>query len=97
MITKQMVENAYDDGVIELDISPNGDGTVCRIGEYWFYFGGMTAEDYADPREYERDITKETIIEEIFETLDDSLRWDSEDEYWYYYRYLKEKGYDNYE
>ena len=31
---------------------PNmGYGTVCKIGDYWFYFGGITAEEM-EPDEY---------------------------------------------
>ena len=98
MITKQMVKDAYDKGVIELDVSPNGDGIVAKIDEGWFYFGGLTAEEYTDPREYEHDIPKETIVDDIYETLDGFGEWEELcDEYGYYEEVFKERGINDYE
>ena len=43
-ITRKMIERAYEEGFIKIIDSPHDDGAVCKIGEYWFYFGGETAE-----------------------------------------------------
>lgn len=59
-------------------------GTICRIGDGWFYFGGLTAEEM-NPDEYLANVPMEDIAREIYETLnefshDEELR----DEYEYY-------------
>ena len=95
MITKSMVGQGYDKGVVKLNISPHNDGIVCRIGDYWFYFGGLTAEEYDDVEKYKKDIPRDTIIDEIFEVLNDfDFRHTEEfmDEYNYYEAILKESG-----
>lgn len=80
------VLDGLDAGVIRLVVDPNMDeGTVCEIGDSWFYFGGMTAEEMT-PEEYLRDIPKADIAREITETLqgfENERDWDSE---WDYYR-----------
>lgn len=98
MITKEMVENGYKSGVIRLDVSPNEDGIVCFIGDIWFFFGGMTAEEFKSVEDYQRDIPRESIIDDIFNALE-SFREDGEagheefaDEYAYYDSYLREHG-----
>ncbi|MCM1236683.1 MAG: hypothetical protein NC489_41935 [Ruminococcus flavefaciens] len=91
MITRNDVEKGYKDGAVRLIESPHGDGTVCRIGENWFYFGGLTAEEHS-PKEYEKYVPKEDIIQEIYDTLDD-MRSDEDtfgDEYRYYEAVLAE-------
>ena len=95
MITKTMIGKSYDNAVIKLDISPNNDGVVCVIGEYWFYFGGRTTEEYDDIEAYKQDIHRDVIIDEIYDTLD-GFRKDEAfaDEYAYYEAILREAGYD---
>lgn len=39
-ITRKMIEKAYEEGLIKIIDSPHDDGAICKIGEYWFYFGG---------------------------------------------------------
>lgn len=45
MVTKEILKQGIDKGIVKFVPNPNLDtGMVCQIGEYWFYFGGMTAE-----------------------------------------------------
>jgi len=84
-ITLQDVEQGYKNGMIHLIDSPHKDGAVCEIGEYWFYFGGMTAEE-CTAKEYRENIPEEDIISEIFTVLEDMRRHpeEFENEYRYY-------------
>ncbi len=93
MITKTMVGKGYDDGVVKLDISPNADGIICVIGEYFFYFGGLTTDEYDDVEDYKRDISRDVIIDEIYDTLDEFRKDEAFlDEYGYYEAILREAG-----
>ena len=43
-ITKEDIANGITDGIVRFIVDPNmEEGTVCEIGENWFYFGGQTA------------------------------------------------------
>jgi len=90
-ISKDMIRDGIKRGIIRFVKDPNIDsGTVCKIGEYWFYFGGLTAEEET-PEEYVRNVPEEDIVSEIYDTLesfrqDDGLR----DEYLYYVTFLRE-------
>lgn len=92
MITKEILTRGYKDGVVKLEESPNEDGVVCRIGEYWFYFGGSEAEECMTVEEYNASIPTETIIDEIYQVLDDFANCCEiyGDEYNYYEAYLNE-------
>lgn len=93
MITKEVIKKGIEEGWILFIKCPNfGAGTVCKIGENWFYFGGTTAEEL-DPEEYLEQISVDDIVNEIFDVMED-FRTDSffEDEYAYYEAYLREKG-----
>ena len=93
MITKNMVKEGYNKGVIKLILSPYHDGIVCEIGEHWFYFGGLTAEQYDDVDEYKSVILESDIINDIYEILNVFSRCgDFIDEYIYFEHYLKEHG-----
>lgn len=86
MITANQIKTGINQGVIQFDIDPNmGSGTVCRIGDSWFYFGGETAESL-NPQEYLNNIPMEDIVQEIWETLDDFSKSGEcfIDEYHYY-------------
>ena len=100
MITKAMVERGYDAEIIRIVNSPLGDGAVCAIGDNWFYFGGITAEECRTAVEYIKMVPRKDIVCEIFEVLED-FRKDRnvfEDEYRYYEYYLEENGiHDQYE
>lgn len=89
IITKNMVIEGYNQGLIKLILSPNGDGITCQIGDNWFYFGGITAEDYNDIEAYKKAIPALDIVKEIYITLKE-FEEIYEDEYLYYYYYLKE-------
>lgn len=90
-ITKQMISDGIDKNIIQFIIDPNmGAGTVCSIGEYWFYFGGLTAEEL-NPAQYIADVPKEDIVNGIYDVLKDFKNDpDSETEFAYYYAFLKE-------
>ena len=52
MITEDMVRSGVREHLITFIVDPNmGSGTVCSIGDSWFYFGGQEAEDAA-PEEF---------------------------------------------
>lgn len=70
-----------------------GSGTVCSIGDNWFYFGGLTAEELS-PEEYLKEVPKQDIVDEIFTVLEDFKKYEAEfgDEYRYYDAVLAEAG-----
>ena len=90
-ITKDMVADGYKQGLIRLATLEYAAGIVCVIGDNWFYFGGTTAEEMT-VEEYKKAIPEDTIISEIYETLEDFKDdFDTfDDEYMYYYYYLLE-------
>lgn len=54
MITKEKISAGLKERLVTLEVDPNmGSGTVCRIGDWWFYFGGETAEEM-NPDEFLR-------------------------------------------
>ena len=73
LFTKDLIEKGFKQGLINLILSPNGDGIACKIGNgtvsNWFYFGGLTAEEYDSVEQYQKDIPEETIVQEIIEVL----------------------------
>ena len=92
MISIDMLARGYDAGFVRIIDSPLGDGAVCAIGENWFYFGGMTAEEYT-AAEYIKVVPKAEILREIFSVLEDFRKeaGDFGDEYMYYDSYLSER------
>lgn len=85
MITKHKILSGINEHLVSFVVDPNMEyGTVCQIGDSWFYFGGVTAEEMS-PEEYLSNIPIEDIVQEIFDVLDD-FRKDEElkDEYDYY-------------
>jgi len=86
-ITEEMIREGYAKGVITLGIDPNMEqGTVAAIGDYWFYFGGLEADEL-NPDEYAASLSEEEIAHAIFESIDE-LSTESPDEYRYYYSIL---------
>ena len=84
MITKETIKAGFHEDVVQLITDPNMEsGTVCQIGELWFYFGGETAEDMT-PEEYMKCVPVDAIVDEIFEALTSLKEDGSEDEYEYY-------------
>ncbi len=85
MITKNLIRDGIRAKLVQFVVDPNLEsGTVCQIGDSWFYFGGLTAEELS-PDEYVAEVPEDDIVNEIFEVLDD-FRKDKElkDEYDYY-------------
>ena len=73
-------------------VDPNAEsGTVCQIGDNWFYFGGLTAEELS-PEEYIKNVPEADIVREIYEVLEDFRKSESDlsDEYQYYDAVLSE-------
>lgn len=92
MITKEKIKIGLKNGTIRIVESPNEDGTVCQIGENWFYFGGQTAEEMS-PEEYLKNVPHEDIIREIYDVLEEFLKDKSfVDEYLYYDAVLEEQS-----
>ena len=92
MITLEQITAGMEHGDIAVVDSPNGDGAVCQIGEYTFYFGGQEAEDMT-ATEYLANVPKDEITKEILGTLED-FRHDPgfADEYGYYEAFLNERA-----
>ena len=72
MITQRMILEGYRNGIVRLIDSPNRDGTVCQIGDEWFYFGGEAAEGVT-PEEYKKAVPEDGIVDEIYFVLKDFL------------------------
>ena len=69
-ITKEDIANGITDGIVRFIVDPNmEEGTVCEIGENWFYFGGQTAEE-ENPDDYLAHTPMSDIVREIFEALE---------------------------
>ena len=84
MITKEKIKAGLHEGDVRLITDPNMEsGTVCQIGELWFYFGGETAEDMT-PEEYMKCVPVDDIADEIFEAVVSFKDSCFEDEYEYY-------------
>lgn len=89
MITKKDISSAYRRGIIRLDVDPNMEhGTVARIGDNWFYFGGITADEM-NPEAYKINVLENDIICEIFDVIEE-FKTENPDEYAYYDAVLKE-------
>lgn len=91
MITRQMIANALQAGVIRIVDSPYDDGAVCQIGNLWFYFGGQTAEEES-AASYVQHIPQEDIVREIYEVLEDFRKEEDPTEYQYYESILWANG-----
>ena len=86
-ITPEMIRRGIDDDIVRFIIDPNAEsGTVCGIGNHWFYFGGLTAETY-DPDDY----LKVTDVDDNIASIIDALECLNHDEFMYYYYTLVEQ------
>lgn len=91
----KLVRSGLANGLVRLITDPNMErGTVCSIGELWFYFGGLTAEEMS-PEEYRKNIPIEDISREIVETLEDFANDESFAEEYSYYLSILKGGFDN--
>lgn len=69
VITKQMIANGIQDNKVLFVTDPNLDsGTVCKIGDLWFYFGGQEAEEQ-EPVEYLCNTGLDDVVNEVYDTL----------------------------
>ena len=50
MITEDMIREGYSAGIVRVIDSPHGDGAVCQIGDYWFYF--WNSQDFSPAEEF---------------------------------------------
>lgn len=92
-ITKKMIREGYNKGVIKLITNEDADGVVCQIGDNWFFFGGLEAELYNDAKQYAEDMRENEILRDIYEVLQEFKNLeDFYDEYLYYYFILVENG-----
>lgn len=61
-ITKEMLKSGIKAKLVTFAEDPNADhGTVCRIGDGWFYFGGTEAEMYS-PRSIQRMFRRKELL-----------------------------------
>lgn len=92
MITQKMIRTGIANGTIMFAPDPNANnsGTVCKIGEYWFYFGGHLAEQL-DPSDFLEVTRMRDNITDIFNVLE-SFKTDSPTEYAYYEAVLNEQN-----
>lgn len=91
MITKAMIEKGLEKGVVKLITDPNLEsGTVCKIGDYWFYFAKQNCESL-DPEHFFSSVPQKTAVNWILETLNEFQKDpdDYETEYHYYECILK--------
>lgn len=90
-ISRETIKNGLANGVIQLILDPIMEsGTVCKIGDGWFYFGGITAEDMY-PDEFIRGMQEDDVIDDIYKVLNDFRAGDVFlDEYEYYRTFLEE-------
>ena len=92
MITEDMVREGIRNGSVRFVKDSNMEhGTVCQIGEDWFYFGCLKAEEL-DPDEYITEMPEDDVAALVFDALE-QIRNDGafDDEYAYYEAYLTER------
>ena len=93
VITKEMIKSGIKAKLVVFAEDPNADhGTVCRIGNSWFYFGGTEGERYS-PEEFIKNVPVEDVVDEIFDVLESFRKEGKEDidfrdEYDYYWHIL---------
>ncbi len=85
MITRKLIKDGIKTKLSQFVVDPNMEsGTVCQIGDSWFYFGGLTAEEL-NPEEYTSCIPEDDFVSDIFDTLDYFCKVEElKDEYEYY-------------
>lgn len=98
-ISKEMLREGLGDmdshgkllntGTIRFVTDQMAEGTVAKIGEYWFYFSDHIAAS-STPDQYILNTKVETIVEELYCALEDLASEVNIDEYMYYYYTLLE-------
>lgn len=80
-------------GAIRFETNPQAEGTVAKIGDYWFYFSDpVAAED--TPDKYIATVSVDTMVLELSEALEELASDVSVEEYMYYYYALREASGD---
>ena len=89
-ITTADIKHGIELGIIRFTADPNdaSTGTVCTIGDNWFYFGGLTAEETL-PEDYIDMVGIDDAVREVKETLDE-IKMEDFDEYLYYFAFINE-------
>ena len=93
MITEDMVREGIRNGSVRFVKDPNMEhGTVCQIGDDWFYFGCLKAAEL-DHDEYVKAMPEADVVGLICNALDEFRKSGEtfEDEYAYYEAYLNEQ------
>lgn len=91
MITREQIRVGIEQGVVRFIVDPNMEhGTVCEIGEHWFYFGGETAEA-ENPVELLKNADISEVVNSVVEALKGIEQLDDY-EYGYYEAVLKENA-----
>lgn len=92
MITKEMIREGYEKGIVKLIMTPNGNSVVCQIGKNWFYFCSSAGYNVDTVEKYKSIVSKEEIIDEIYESLSEFPEMiGMANEYTYYEAYLREQ------
>ena len=90
MITRELITQGINKGFVRFIPDSNlNTGTVCQIGESWFYFGGTDAESEM-PGDFLNNSDKKEIVNSIYDTLEEFRKYENQDEYAYYDAYLNE-------
>ena len=83
-IYNESAKHAYDIGKLRFILSPNDlKETVCKIGDNWFYFGGMDAENRS-PSEYLSKVGFNKAIDEVCDYLNYHHKKMDHEEFDYY-------------
>lgn len=95
-ISAEVVRKGIDAGVVEFVVDPNMEfGTVAKIGDGWFYFGGLTAEE-ENPEEFLKNCDLDEVARDVAEVLR-NFETESPDERDYYEACLREALGDEFE
>ena len=90
MITKDEIKLGVKSGVVQFITDPNMEsGTVCKIGDNWFYFGGAEAEA-SSPYDYVTNVPLDDLVDEIYVALEGLNKNGFDDEIEYYSLILTE-------
>ena len=102
-ISKEMLRSGLGDadedgklmntGTIRFETNQQAEGTVARIGDYWFYFSDPVAAEGA-PEDYITATSVDTMVKELSEAMEELANDVSVEEYMYYYYALREAAGD---
>ena len=82
--------NGFNKGVVKFVECPDGfDDVVCRIGDGWFYFAGMSGE-MRTPAEFIEEVGIESVLTMAYWYMENELKEIDADEVTYYEAVLME-------